>query len=121
MLLKSKWFSFVIIAVLGWLSLSFVKIKMQSNLINKEAEILEEKITDLEKDNATIRKYLGYLGHPSFLEREVRLKLNYKLEGENVAFVYPDINKTSSESGQFYVQLSKSPNYMKWIYYLLGY
>ena len=121
MLLKSKWFTFVIIALLGWFSLSFVKIKMQSNLVNKEAEILENKIANLEKDNKSIEEYLNYLNHPSFLKKEARLKLNYKAEGENVAFVYPDTSQTGSSSEEFYIQYSQLPNYLKWIYYLLGY
>ncbi|OGM97028.1 MAG: hypothetical protein A2816_01315 [Candidatus Yanofskybacteria bacterium RIFCSPHIGHO2_01_FULL_39_44] len=121
MILKSKWSSFVIIATLGWLSLSFVKIKMQASLVNKEAVILENKIADLEKDNNSIEKYLNYLNRPSFLKKEARLKLNYKLEGESVAFVYPDTNQTTSSSEEFYIQFSRLPNYAKWIYYLLGY
>ena len=121
MILKSKWSSFVIIATLVWLSLSFVKIKMQASLVNKEAVILENKIADLEKDNNSIEKYLNYLNRPSFLKKEARLKLNYKLEGESVAFVYPDTNQTTSSSEEFYIQFSRLPNYAKWIYYLLGY
>lgn len=121
MVFRSKWFSFVIIAALGWLSLSFVKIKMQSNLINKEEGVLEKKITDLEKDNSSIEKDLNYLNHPAFIEREARLKLNYKAEGENVAFIYPDTGQISSSSENFFEQLKQSPNYIKWIYYLLGY
>ena len=121
MLLNSKWFSFLIIAALGWLSLSFVKIKMQNNLVNKEAEILENKIANLETDNKSIEEYLNYLNHPSFLEREARIKLNYKSEGESVAFVYPDTNKISSQAEDFHERLKRSPNYIKWTYYLLGY
>ena len=94
---------------------------MQNDLVNKEAQILEAKINNLEMANNSIEEDIKYFDHPSFLEREARLKLNYKIEGENVAFVYPDTNKTSSESDQFYVQLSKLPNYKKWIYYLIGY
>lgn len=120
MILKSKWFSFVIISALGWLSLSFVRIKLQSNLVNKEEQILENKIIDLEKDNSSIEKDLNYLNHPSFLEREVRLKLSYKAEGENVAFIYPDTGQTSSNSKNFFEQLKQAPNYIKWVYYLLG-
>lgn len=120
-LLKSKWFTLVIIAILGWLSLAFVKIKIQSDLINKEAAIIEEKIAGLERDNESIEKHLALLEHPSFLEREARLKLNYKADGENVVFVYPDANQISSGSEDFYIQFYKQPNYLKWIYYILGY
>ncbi|MDP3697872.1 MAG: septum formation initiator family protein [Candidatus Taylorbacteria bacterium] len=121
MLLKSKWFTFLIIAVLGWLSLSFIRIKMQSSLVNKEAKILEDKINNLETANNSIEAYLKHLDQPSFLEREARLKLNYKIEGEGVAFVYPDTKKISSKSEDFFERFSRLPNYTKWIYYLLGY
>lgn len=98
-----------------------VKIKMQAGLVNKEAAILENKIADLEKDNESIEEYLNHLSYPSFLEKEARLKLNYKLEGESVAFVYPDTSQPTSSSDEFYIQFSQLPNYTKWIYYLLGY
>ena len=121
MIFKSKWIIAVLIPIIGWLSLSFIKIKLQSDIVNKEVGDLEAKIEDLNNSNSSLDKLIGYLKHPSFLDKEARLKLNYKSEGEEVAFVYPDTNpKTSSSSSDSNEQLAQMPNYIKWFWYLMG-
>ncbi len=83
---------------------------------------MEAKINDLESDNSYLEKVVGYLKNPSFLQKEARLKLNYKASEEKVAFIYPDESaKAGSASGNFNKQLAQMPNYVKWVYYLLGY
>lgn len=122
MFLKSKYLSVIIIAGIGWLGFSFIKIKIQENLVNKEVESLEAKISNLEDDNSYMEKIISYLKNPLFLQKEARLKLNYKAYEEKVAFVYPDESaKAGSGSNNFDKQLAQIPNYMKWVYYLLGY
>ncbi|MDP3697511.1 MAG: hypothetical protein Q8R55_05865 [Candidatus Taylorbacteria bacterium] len=119
---RSKWLSVVIIAGISWLGFSFIKIKLQENLVNKEVRGLEAKINDLESDNSYMEKIISYLKNPSFLQKEARLKLNYKAFEEKVAFVYPDESaKAGSASNDFNKQLAQMPNYVKWWYYLLGY
>ena len=111
-----------LILIIGWLSLSFIKIKLQSDIVNKEVGDLETKIGGLEESNSSLDKLIGYLKHPSFLDKEARLKLNYKSADEEVAFVYPDLNpKTSSGSPDTRELLAKMPNYLKWVWYLMGY
>ena len=83
---------------------------------------LEEKINSLENNNSLLERFLGYMSNQSFLEKEARLRLNYKVPGEEVVFVYPDDSaKTSSSSNNFEKQLAQMPNYIKWVYYLMGY
>jgi len=121
---KSKWTVALLIPIIGWLSLSFIKIKLQSDIVNKEVGDLEAKIQDLEDSNSSLDKLIGYLKHPSFLDKEARLKLNYKSAGEEVAFVYSDTNtnpKTSSSSSDSNNQLTNISNYIKWFWYLMGY
>jgi uncharacterized protein YeeX (DUF496 family) len=121
-ILKSKLFSAVIIAGIGWLSLSFVRIKMHEGMVNKEVGNIETKISNLEKSNSSLERFISYIKHPSFMEKEARIQLNYKAEGEEVVFVYPDTSaKAGSESDDFRKQLAQMPNYLKWMYYLLGY
>ena len=121
-ILKSKWLSVIIIAGIGWLGFSFIQIKLQDNLVNKEVGGLEAKIKSLEENNSYLEDVIGYLKNPSFLEKEARLKLNYKSSEEHVAFVYPDENSNAvSGSVDFEEKLEQAPNYVKWAYYLLGY
>ena len=109
----------MLIAII-WLTLSFIKLKIQENIVNKELGGLEAKIENLQMDNSILEKFISYLKNPSFLEKEARAKFNYKDPGEEVAFVYPDTSaKAGSESLDF--RWAKVPHYIKWWWYLLGY
>lgn len=123
MFLKSKWFLIIIIAGIGWLGFAFIKIKLQDNIVNKEVKGLEAKVENMESDNSYLENIIGYLKNPSFLEKEARLKLNYKAPEENVAFIYPDVNTGKGVSGSvdFKEELKHAPNYIKWAWYLVGY
>lgn len=120
--LKSKWLLMVMIPLIGWLSLSFIKIKLQENIVNKEVANLEAKINNIKEENSSLEKVLGYLANPSFLQKEARIKINYKSPDEGVAFVYTDEDPGfSSGSVDINERLSRLPNPAKWIYYLMGY
>ena len=117
-IIKSKWFLGVIISAIGWLSLSFIKIKLHENIVNKEVNDLEAKINDLEKSNSVLERFISHMSNPSFLEKQARIKLNYKAQGEEVVFIYPDESaKVSSSSNGFSKQ--NSSNYIKWWRWLL--
>lgn len=121
-IIRSKLLSGLVILAIGWLALSFIKIKTHENIVNKEVGDLEGKIAGFEKNNSILERFLGYMSHSSGLEKEARLKLNYKAPGEEVAFIYTDDSaKAGSVSNDFNKQLAQMPNYLKWAYYLLGY
>ncbi len=83
---------------------------------------MEAKIKDVQNDTDYLNKFLAYFQTPAFLEKEARLKLNYKAQGEEVVFIYKDKNtKKASDSISFEELLAKMPNYKKWFLYLLGY
>jgi len=111
------------VLLVAWLTLSFIKIKLHKNIVNKEVVELEEKIKGFESNNSFLERFIGYMTNPSYLEKEARLKLNYKAPGEEVVFIYPDENgaNASSASADFNKQLAQMPNYLKWVYYLFGY
>lgn len=108
----------VMILALGWLTLSFIKIKLHENIVNKEAEELKVKIVNLEKSNNLIERFLVYMSNPSFIERQARIKLNYKAPGEEVVFIYPDNSAKASSSFDNF-QKENAPNYLKWWRYLM--
>ena len=118
---KSKWLLGLLVLAIGWLSYSFVAVKIQEDSVNKEVANLETKAENMEQSNLSLEKFIEYLKHPLYLEREARLKFNYKAPGEEVVFVYPDTDSKSSASINFYNQLAQMPNYLKWVYYVLGY
>ena len=56
--------------------------------VNKEARNLQQKIDEVNRDIAEAEKTKEYLSSPTYLERQARLKLNYKKPDEKVVFVY---------------------------------
>ena len=118
-LLNSKLFSVGLLAVFAWLLLSSIDLIDRDRSVREEVRNLEQKIVSVEEDNAELEKQVGYLENPAFLEREARLRLNYKAPDEVVVFVYPDDSPQRS-SKSFYEDLAKMENYKKWLYWLMG-
>lgn len=105
------------ILAVGWLGVSLIKIKLQEDIVNNEVAELEKEISGLERSNSLLEKFISMMNNPAFVEREARIKLNYKSPDENVVFVYPDTGeKTEAEEKQ----KENLPNYVKWFYYLIS-
>ena len=120
--LNSKIFTYLAVILVLWLILSSINLNSQRNIVDKDVKNVEAKIKEVQKDTDYLNKFLGYFQTPAFLEKEARLKLNYKAQGEEVVFIYKDKNpKKASESVSFEELLGKLPNYKKWVLYLLGY
>lgn len=102
-----------------WLGNGLLNLNMQKDEVEKELKAYEERSAEAEKSNENISKFLKYFENQSFLEREARLKYNYKKPDEEVAFVYEDINsQTASQS--FQDMLNSMPNWKKWWYWTAG-
>ena len=120
--LNSKIFTVLVGFVVLWLILSSINLKSQRTMVGKEVGNVEAKINEVQKDTDYLNKFLAYFKTPAFLEKEARLKLNYKAQGEEVVFIYKDKNpKKESDSISLEELLAKMPNYKKWALYLLGY
>src|SRR3989344_535681 len=120
--LNSKIFTVLSGILVLWLTLSSINIGSQRSMIDGEVKNIETKIKEVQNDTDYLNKFLNYFQTPAFLEKEARLKLNYKVQGEEVIFVYRDKNvKKESDPINFEELLSKMPNYKKWFWYVLGY
>ena len=122
--LNSKIFTALACIIILWLVLSSVNLNFQRERVNKEVKNVEAKIKEVQKDTDYLNKFLANFQTPSFLEKEARLKLNYKVQDEEVVFIYRDKNTDTdkgSDSISFEELLNKMPNYKKWFLYLLGY
>ena len=121
-ILNSKAFSVLICVLVLWLTLSSINLNSQRSVVDKEVKNVETKMKEVQNDTDYLNKFLGYFKTSAFLEREARLKLNYKAQGEEVVFVFKDknINKVT-DPVSFEGLLGKMPNYKKWFLYLLGY
>ena len=122
MFFNSKIFTALIAVLVLWLTLSSINLNSQRSVVDKDVRNAEVKIREVQDDTDYLNKFLAYFQTPAFLEKEARLKLNYKAQGEEVVFVYKDKNqKRESDSLSFEGLLAKMPNYKKWGLYLLGY
>jgi len=122
MFFNSKIFTALIAVLVLWLTLSSINLNSQRSVVDKDVRNAEVKIREVQDDTDYLNKFLVYFQTPAFLEKEARLKLNYKAQGEEVVFVYKDKNqKRESDSLSFEGLLAKMPNYKKWFLYLLGY
>ena len=121
-ILQRKIFTIGLAVLLVWLGYQSWQIKNQRIGTDSQIKELESRATDLESNNQFLASSSDYFSSDAYLERQARLKLNYKLPDEQVAFVYKDTGiKIASVSKDFKAQLSEMPNWKKWWYYLLGY
>ena len=118
-LLNSKLFFVVLILLIFWLGNSLVNSSRQREVIDREIESYEAKINEAQNNNENLVIFLKNLAKSSFLDREARLKYNYKGADEQVAFVYPD-NNSRPISQSFEELLKTMPNWKKWWYWLFG-
>ena len=121
-LLKSKlFFVFLIPIVLtllfGIFQNFYYRYNVQSDLnkLNNEVALLSEQKNDLEK-------LIDYYKNESNIEKEARLRLNLKKEGERAVIILPRATSTS-ESGESFsgvggIGIEELPNYRQWWYFL---
>ena len=117
-----KLFTALIGVIALWLTLSAINLNSQRDMVDREMKNVESKIKEVQDDTGYLNKFLAYFKTPAFLEKEARLKLNYKAQGEEVVFIYKNKNpQKESDSIVFEDLLSEMPNYKKWFLYILGY
>ena len=96
---RQIFFSLFLLLAAGFLLWGVVRDWPQRTEVSRQLEDLEAKIAALEKEEEKERKMADYLNSESYLEKQVRLRLNLKKEGEEVVFVYRnDDSAKASES-----------------------
>ncbi|MBI2063680.1 MAG: septum formation initiator family protein [Candidatus Yanofskybacteria bacterium] len=93
-ILQSKWFTAVISVVLGFFLISVIKLKPPLAMVGRELGNLNHKIDEAEKNSLELEELSDYLKSNAYLERQARLKLNYKKPDEKVVFVYRKTGET---------------------------
>lgn len=121
-LLQRKILAIPLLALAIWFGYKGIAIREARMEMKDQVADLESRVNDLKRNNQFLASSSAYFGSDAYLERQARLKLNYKLPDEQVAFVYKDATakKIASESS-LEVQLADMPNWKKWWYYILGY
>ena len=122
-LIKSKIFFIFLIPIFlalitGIFQEFYYRYKVQQDLNKFSAEI-----ANLNKQKENLNQLVDYYKNESNLEKEARLRLNLKKEGEKAVIILPAATSTSetgeSLSGPGGVGIDSLPNYKQWWYYFL--
>ncbi|HZZ99745.1 MAG TPA: septum formation initiator family protein [Candidatus Paceibacterota bacterium] len=117
-ILQRKVVSVILIIGAAWLGLDLYHISSQQGSETAQLNDLKARISDAQRQNQILASSSDYFHSDAYLEHQARTKLNFKLPGEEVAFVYPD-----DSSHSMAVKAStkpQMPNWKKWWYYVLG-
>jgi cell division protein FtsB len=99
-ILKSKYFSVALILFLFWIGYMIIGASFGSQIIGRKIDDLDKKVGEMEKNNKYLEKIVSYVKTPAFLEREARIKLNYKSPDETLVFVYRGDNSENQSAGE---------------------
>ena len=88
MLNRQLFFIFVLIGAAGFLFWTVARGFPQKLEIEKQMSDIKGQIDNLKKEEERQKGLLEYLNTESYLEKQARLRLNLKKEGEEVVFIY---------------------------------
>ena len=118
--LNSKILTILLSVLSVWMLLSVISVEVEKNAVKKKEAAVEAKMADIKRDNDLLEKQIKNFENQGFLEKEARLRLNYKMSGEEVVFVHRDLNSQKVSSSEEFSP-ENMLNYKKWFYYLLGF
>jgi cell division protein FtsB len=118
--LQSKLFTALAALAIGFFLVLIFRLFPSFKTVSQEVKNLDKKIVETEKELSELEKLSNYFKNPAYLEREARLKLNYKRPGENVVFVYRNQSlQNQAENSNSIKPSPVLPNWQKWLKYLL--
>jgi cell division protein FtsB len=112
--LQSRWFTPIAVAVIGLTTISLIKTAPLVGIAVKEGANLNQKISELKTANKETEGLAEYLNSSAYLERQARLKLNYKKPDESVFFVYQKQTVPTIETGTTQSQEGIAAKLKKW-------
>ena len=122
-LIKSKMFFIFLLPILLVLLIGIFQKIYYRYEIKKELDKLNVEIMDLNKQKEGLNQLVDYYKNESNLEREARLRLNLKKEGEKVVIILPSATSTNAAQdiiSKNFVDTKDLPNYKQWWYYFVG-
>lgn len=118
---SSKIVTVLLVVAIGWFSISVLRVRNQRQAVDQDNRNMAQKVASLEQEQKKLEEDLAYAQSQAYIDREARIKLNYKLPDEKVVFVYPaktaSLSSVASASSESWRSLGK---YKKWFYGILG-
>ncbi len=107
--------------IIGFFLISVIKFELPLVAVSKELRNINQKIDEAKKTGLELEKLSDYLKSDAYLERQARLKLNYKKPDEKVVFVYQSANTQNSTPKLENISNSKFVTNLKgWWRYLVN-
>ena len=122
-LLKSKIFFIFLIPILLALTVGIFQKLYYRYEVKGDLDKLNTEIADLNKQKNDLSQLIDYYKNESNLEKEARVRLNLKKEGEKVVIILPQATSTDKNSetiSQFSDDIRNLPNYKQWWHYFFG-
>lgn len=119
-ILQSRWFTFLAVIIIGFFLLLVIKLQPSLKTATQELNNLNQKIAEAEKSRSELQKLGDYLKSAVYLERQARLKLNYKKPGESAVFVYKNQYAQNPAEPSGAAKPTALPNWQKWLNYILN-
>src|SRR3989338_7473616 len=122
-LLKSKIFFIFLIPILLALTVGIFQKLYYRYEIKGDLDKLNVEIADLNKQKNDLNQLVDYYKNESNLEKEARVRLNLKKEGEKVVIILPQATSTGESSetiSKVSTDIGNLPNYKQWWYYFFG-
>ena len=91
---------FVLFSAAGFLSWLIISDFPQKAAVSRQVKDLEAKIEALKKEEEKQKSLEAYLNSESYLEKQARLRLNFKKEGEEAVFVYRNDEPVKTPAGK---------------------
>lgn len=99
-LLQSKLVTAGLVLIIGFFLLSIIKLQPALISVRKEIKNIDQKISEIERARQEAEKLGEYRNSPAYLERQARIKLNYKKPDEKVVYIYTTETRNSSPETQ---------------------
>ena len=122
-LLKSKIFFIFLIPILLALTVGIFQKLYYRYEVKEDLDKLNTEIADLNKQKNDLSQLIDYYKNESNLEKEARVRLNLKKEGEKVVIILPQATSTDKNSetiSQSFDDIGNLPNYKQWWYYFFS-
>lgn len=96
--LQSKICTGLILIIIGFLGLSLLRRIEPLSTVEKERAHLEQKVSEAKAKNQRLAQEEDYLKNQAYLERQARIKLNYKKADETAVLIYETRPASPSQS-----------------------
>ena len=120
-LIKSKLFFIFLIPVFLALATGIFQNFYYRYSAQEDLSKLKAEIENLNKQKEELSKLIDYYRDESNLEKEARVRLNVKKEGEHAVIILPSATSTSESGESIFgaggANMEDLPNYLQWRYY----